>query len=61
MNTRKTEIEAQLNILRRKIVELYAARGKVDPEILALSQQADKLINEFHGLEEKEDGLSSQP
>lgn len=60
MNTREMEIKAQLNILRRKIVELYAARGKVDPEILGLSQQADKLINEFHGLGE-ENGPSSQP
>lgn len=54
------EIKAQLNILRRKIVELYAARGKVDPEILALSQEADRLINEFHELR-KEDEPSSQP
>jgi uncharacterized coiled-coil DUF342 family protein len=54
------EIKAQLNILRRKIVELYAAKGKVDLEILELSQQADKLINEFHGLGEK-DGPFSQP
>jgi hypothetical protein len=60
MNTRKMEIKAQLNILRRKIVELYAAKGKVDLEILELSQQADKLINEFHGLGEK-DGPFSQP
>lgn len=50
MRTREMEIKAQLNLLRRKIVELYAARGKVDPEILGLSQEADKLINEYHGL-----------
>lgn len=60
MRARETEIKAQLNILRRKIVELYAARGKVDPEILGLSQEADKLINEFHGLL-NEDEPSSQP
>ena len=61
MRTRETEIKAQLNILRRKIVELYAARGKVDPEILGLSQEADRLINEFHGLLKEEEEPSSQP
>jgi uncharacterized coiled-coil DUF342 family protein len=53
MSTRAAEIKAQLNILRQKIVKLYATRRKVDSEILGLSQQADKLINEFHRLEEE--------
>jgi hypothetical protein len=60
MNIRQVEIKAQLNILRQKIVALYAAKGKVDLEILGLSQEADKLINEYHGLQ-KEDGAPSQP
>jgi uncharacterized coiled-coil DUF342 family protein len=60
MNTREEEIKAQLNVLRQKIVELYAARGKVDPEILRLSQEADGLINEYHGLQEGVEP-SSQP
>ena len=40
-------LEKQIAAGRRKLQELYDIRGCTDPEVLAVSIELDKLLNEY--------------
>ena len=44
------EIFTEIKKLRVKMGELWEAKGKTDPEIIGLSVEIDRLINQYYRL-----------
>lgn len=43
-------LEIEIAAGRRKLMDLYDARGRTDPEVLAAGIELDKLLNEYQRL-----------
>ena len=43
-----TEIVAQINKLKIKLGELWDEKGMTDPEILGVSLEIDRLLNQYY-------------
>jgi hypothetical protein len=50
MSSRIDEILNKINEYRLKLTELWEIKGRTDQDILALSQEMDRLINEYNHL-----------
>lgn len=46
MSERMIELDSQIQALRRQMVQLYNRKGYFDQEILDVSEEIDKLVNE---------------
>ncbi|MGE5583174.1 MAG: Spo0E family sporulation regulatory protein-aspartic acid phosphatase [Bacillota bacterium] len=44
------KLEAKIAACRRRLMDLWDARGRTDPEVLATGIELDKLLNEYQRL-----------
>lgn len=45
------EVQQQIQICRIKMYQLWSEKGCIDPEILAVSMELDRLLNQYYLLQ----------
>jgi hypothetical protein len=53
MLERLNEVTIKINLLKRKLTDLWQVEGRTDQEILELAEKIDVLLNEYYFLLQK--------